>query len=314
MPPSLSMVHVDKALTNISIQYRNLQFVADDVFPVFPVGNRSDKYFKFDLTRFRQLDDTRGIGTEANEVGGWDLSTDLYSCDGHALRDLIPDAIRGNADPATDIDVTTTETLTDLVLLNREINLVSVLFGAGSLVPNVTLAGSSQWSDYTSNPIVAVEAQKATILKATGKLPNRLLLSYPVFAQLRNHPAVYDRLKYVEKANPLTPEQLAAAFDVEKVTVAMALKQTTAEGEADNLDFIWGKNALLYYRPPSIGLKTVALGAHFTWTYGMPANNGYRVKRYREEKRDSDVVEVELWYDQHVIAAAAGYAFLDAVA
>jgi len=315
MPPSISQVHLDKALTNVSIQYRNPAMIADRIFPMFPVGNKSDKYFIFDKTRFRVVDDQRAPGAEANEVFGWNLSTDNYNAEGHALRDAIPDPIRNNADPATDIDVTTTEQLTDLIMLNREVNLATKIFGAGSTIPNSTLAGTSQWSDFAnSDPVLAIDLQKETILQATGVMPNKIATSQTVFRQLRNHPKVIDRVKYTMKANQLSEQELADAFGVDEVLVGRALQNTATEGQSDALTFIWGKNLLLYYAPPSIGKKVVALGAHFLWNYGVPANQGYIVKRWREERRESDLIEVGLYYDQKIIAPAAGFAFLAAVA
>ena len=43
--PDISMVHVDQALTSVSIAYRNAQFVSDQIFPVAPVTKQSNKYF-----------------------------------------------------------------------------------------------------------------------------------------------------------------------------------------------------------------------------------------------------------------------------
>lgn len=313
--PDLSMVHVDDALTNVSIQYQNNDFVADKVFPYYPVNKKSDKYFVFDKTRFRPVDDARGVGAEANEMFGWNLSTDFYDAEGHALKDYVPDEIRGNADPATDIDVTTTEQLTDVILLNREIAMVNTLFGAGSSVPNTTLAGTSQWSDYqNSDPILAIDQQKEVVQQAVGKRPNVIATSRPVFRTLRNHPRIIDRLKYVKDARSLTAQDMADAFEVDEFIVGEALQNTVTEGQADSLSYIWGKNLLLFYRPPAVGKKVVALGAHFTWNYGVPMNKGYLVKRWREEKRTADAIEVQLYYSQKVIAAAAGFAFLAAVA
>ena len=75
--PDISMVHVDQALTNVSIAYQNAQFVADDVFPTIPVAKQSNKYFIYSKDRFRIVDDARRPGTRANEIN-WTLSTDTY--------------------------------------------------------------------------------------------------------------------------------------------------------------------------------------------------------------------------------------------
>jgi len=98
--PSVSEVHIDAALTNLSVGYRNPAFIADLLAPVVPVRKQSDKYFIHDAERevFRQSDDRRAPGAAANEVN-FSLSTDNYYADDHALTSVIPDEERENADP-----------------------------------------------------------------------------------------------------------------------------------------------------------------------------------------------------------------------
>ena len=45
--PALSQIHIDQALTNLSVMYRNANYVADQVIPVVPVNKRSNKYFVY---------------------------------------------------------------------------------------------------------------------------------------------------------------------------------------------------------------------------------------------------------------------------
>jgi hypothetical protein len=310
--PDISMVHVDQALTSVSIAYHNAQFVADQVFPVVPVTKQSNKYFIYSKDRFRVLDDARRPGARANEID-WTLSTDTYFAEGHALAQALPDELRANADQAIDVDVDTTETLTDLLYLQREILAASHATDPTVVTQNTTLSGTSQWSDYTnSDPILAVENQKATIQKQIGQVPNSLLVSYPVFLQLREHPAIIDRFKYVQ-VGILQPDHLKAAFNVDNFVIASAIKNTAPEGATDALDYIWGKNALLFYQPPAPGRRTMSLGYQFTWLFGANTD-GFLVKRYRDESRTADIVETQLYYDLKVVAPAASYLWLAAVA
>ena len=310
--PDISMVHVDQALTEVSVAYRNTQYVADSVFPVVPVSKQSNKYFIYSKDNFRTLDDARRPGARANEIE-WTLSTDTDYCEGHALAQALPDELRANADQAIDVDVDTTEVLTDLVYLQREILVASKATDSSVITQSTTLSGTGQWSDYTnSDPITAIEDQKATILKQIGHLPNSILVSYPVFKSLRNHPKIIDRFKYSQVA-VVQPDHLKSVFNVDNFYVGSAIKNLAKEGAADNLDYIWGKNALLFYRPPVAGRRTVSLGYQFTLAFGAN-NGGYFVKRYRDEARTADVVEVQLYFDAKVVAASAAYLWLAAVA
>ena len=310
--PDISMVHVDQALTEVSIAYRNRQYVAGEIFPRIPVTKQSNKYFVYSKDNFRIFDDSRRPGARANEID-WTLSTDTYFCEGHALAQAIPDELRANADQAIDVDVETTEVLTDLLYIQSEILVASKATDPAVVTQNTTLSGANQWSDYTSSdPLKAVEDQKPTILKQIGQVPNAMLVSYPVFVALRNHPKIVDRFKYAQ-VGIVQPDHLKSVFNVDYFYVGAALKNTAKEGQADSLDYIWGKNAVLFYRPPAPGRRTVSLGYQFTWLFGANTE-GFLVKRYRDESRTADVIETQLYYDAKVVAASAAYLWLAAVA
>jgi hypothetical protein len=310
--PDLSMVHVDFALTDVSIAYRNEQLVANLLFPPVPVTKQSNKYFVYSKDRFRVVDDARRPGAKANEIE-WTLSTDTYYCEGHALAQPVPDELRANADPALDVDVDATETLTDLILLQLEVAAASAVYNPAVITQNTTLSGTSQWSDFTnSDPIDAIATAKAVIAQQIGREPRSLLISYPVYQQLRQHPKIIDRFKYTQ-VGIITPDMLKSVFDVDDLIIGSAIKNTAKEGQADALDYVWGKNALLFYRPPAMGRRVVTLGTQFRWTFGANTD-GFLVKRYREESRTADVIETQLFYDLKIIAPAAGYLWLNAVA
>lgn len=303
MQPDVSTVHVDMALTNVSIAYKNSGLVADMLFPMVPVNKQSNKYFVYSKDRFRVKEDARRPGAKANEIV-WDLSTDQYYAEGHALAQAIPDELRSNADQAVDMDVDTTENLTDSIDLQREILAATKATNASV----ITQTSSGDAWDGAGTPVADVETAKATIRLATGVEPNTLLLSYPVFQKTRRNSEVLATIQYVQPTtvSSLTAQQLASVFGVDSVLVAGAIKNTADEGATDAMDWVWGKNALLFYRPPSMGLRTLSLGAEFRWLFGANTQ-GVLVKRYRDESRTADVVEVQRYHDLKIVAAPAAY-------
>jgi len=127
---------------------------------------------------------------------------------------------------------------------------------------------------------------------------------------LANHPRILDRVKYTANGarNQLDEQDLARVFKVEKVLVAAALYQTSNEGEADNLGYIMGKNAMLFYRPPRPGLRVPSFGYTFFWA----KRSG--VLRWRELSLESDFIRVKKYYAQQVIATNAAYLWVNATA
>jgi hypothetical protein len=312
--PTASEVHIDAALTNLSVGYRNPAFIADELAPIVPVRKQSDKYFVHDAAReaFRQTDDRRAPGTEASEVN-FSLSTDNYYCEDHALVSVIPDEERENADPAIQPSIDRTEFLRAKIDLNKEIELAGSLTDAAVIAQSETLAGDDQWSDVDSDPIAAVEARKATIMAAVQVLPNTLVLPYEVYAGVRLHPKVIERIAY-GSVGAVNDQILAQIFDVERVLVPRAFKNTAAPGQAAAMAYVWGKDALLCHVPRRPALKQVALAYSFAWTGAPGSLGGHRVEMWREERRKADVIRVQRYYDQKVIAAGAAYLWKAAVA
>jgi hypothetical protein len=309
--PSLQTLHVDQALTQISVAYRNAAFVSEEVFPVVSVKKRSDVYFKFSKQHFRTYIDAYEAGQRAHQI---EIDLDargFYFCDGHAEEVSITDDERENADPGAQLEVEKTEKLTNTIALNQENNFFTNIITSSNITQNATLSGTSQWSDYTnSDPVTEILAQRRTVQQQIGEFPNSLLLSQPVFDVLRNHPRIIDRLKYTGSGAraQLDTSDLARVFELDNVLVSAAIKQSVNEGQADSTTYIMGKNALLYFRPARPGLRTPSLGYTFVWT----ARSG--VLRWRQADLESDFIRVKKYYDQRIVDAKAGYLWLNAVA
>jgi hypothetical protein len=309
--PSLNQLHVDEALTQISIAYRNQAFVAEEVLPVVPVMKKNDVFFKFSKQHFRAYKDAYAAGQRAQQIEVDLDARGFYMADGHALEDSITDDEREQADAGAQLEVEKTEKLTNIIALNQEINLFTNLVTSANITLNSTLSGTSQWSDYVnSDPVAAVLSARRTVQQQIGDFPNTLLVSQPVLDVLANHPRILDRVKYTANGarNQLDEQDLARVFKVDKVLVSAALYQTSNEGEADSLGYIMGKNALLFYRPPRPGIRVPSLGYTFFWA----KRSG--VLRWRELSLESDFIRVKKYYAQQLVATNAAYLWLNATA
>lgn len=312
--PEVTQVHIDAALTNVSVAYQNPAYVSDIIAPPVPVLKQSDKYYIYDpeRERFRATNDTRAPGARTNEVD-FALSTDNYFCDDHALSSVIPDEERENADPIIQPAIDRTEFLTDKIDLNKEIAIAQRII-TGNDIPGETLSGTDQWNDYdNSDPVVTVEEKKAAVQAAIQEIPNTLVLPYQVFQKVRLHPAVTDRVKY-SNLGIAGPDVLAQIFDVERVLVPRSFKNVAARGQTADLQYVWGKHAFLCYIPVRPAMMHVALSFSFLWTQAPGSINGRIVEMWRDHPRKSDVIRVQRYYDQKIIAAGACYLWKNAVA
>lgn len=311
--PQTKAVHIDAALTQVSVGYRNTGYIADQVMPEVPVDKQSDYYWEFGQDMFDLVDDRVRPGGVANEID-WDLSKETYYANGHALREAIPDRLDQNADPGIEVLTTTTENVVDRLDLNREKRVADLTFSSGTYAVGLktTLAGATQWSHTDSKPIDAVKAAAEAVAAKIGREPNTLVVGKAVLDKLVAHAKLIDLVKYAQ-VGILTDELLMRLLGVPKILVGTALYNTARKGQSRSLARIWGKHAALLYIPERPAQKTPAFGYSFVWT-APGSQKGRVVYNYRNEDRHSTMIEAERYEDHKVVCQAAGYFFENAVA
>jgi hypothetical protein len=302
--PTNRDVHLDAILSNVSIKYANGLAIADQVFPRVKVLKESDKYFTY--TRdFRIPRTYRAIGSESNAID-WNISTDSYFCEEYALHDDVFDRIRKNADTPLNLDVDTTETITDALIRDREKRVADIAFSTGSITTNSALTGSDQWSDYAgSDPLGDLETAMLAVKQASGRVPNTVVLGEQVMSKLRNHPDLLERIKYTQKG-VVTADLLASLLPGNpRVLVGDLMYDSSQEGDSESLGYIWGKKALVAYVEASPGLRKMSLGYQF---YSQDRTTS----KWREDKIKADRIEVSEVSDEKLVSASCGY-LLDTV-
>lgn len=302
---------VDPMLTNVAIAYSNDQLIADQIFPEFLVKKQSGKHFVYDRGRFRLNDTKRASGSPSNEVTLSITTGSTYFCEDHALKQFVADEDVDNAITPTSPFVDATENVTDMLRIDRENSLQTLIRSTSNLTQNTTLSGTSQWSDYTnSDPFDDLETGMQTVHSAIGVNPNTLILGKEAWDKLKHHPSFLERIKYSQKG-VITPDLLAALIGVDKVLIGGAYYTSSVEGATEATSYLWGKDAILAFINPRIAQKMITLGLTYTW-------KKMETKRLRgtdEEDRSGTYVRVgNMYYDQQLVAAGAGYLLKTVVA
>ena len=331
--PTQSDVHVNALLTNMSNMYMQPDdgFVAMKVFPAVPVLKQSDRYVTYSRADFnRNTMRKRAVSTES-AGGGYKVdTTPTYFCDVWSLHKDIDDQIRANADSVFQLDTEATMWLSQQAKISREVDWAAKFF-AGSLWTS-TLTGVSaspganqtlQWNDADSSPIVDVRNAKRTVQLASGGFrPNVGVMGRQVFDTLIDHPDFVDRVKYGQSPGPVAKvarDAMAAVFELDEILVMDAIVNNGVEGVTLNANesnaFIGGKNMLLVYRAPAVGLMTPTAGVTFAWTgyFGATAM-GTRMKSFYIQQIESTRVEIDAAYAHKLVSADMGLWFASIIA
>jgi hypothetical protein len=316
---------VAAALTMISVAYLQDEsfYVADKAFPVVPVEHQTDVYFKYSKDDFFRDQATQRADATESAGGGFNLtSSSNYQAAVWAFHKDLGAQTRNNADPAVNLDVGVTKYIMQQLLIRRERFFATKYMVTGTWGTDITGVASSPsstqtiyWNDDANgDPYTDIATGQTTVLENTGYEANTLLLTYPVYQALRKHPLVIDRIKYTTRADAvkITPDLLAASFDVDRVLVSKAVYNSAAEGATGSYSFINGKNAWLGYAAPEPGLMVPSAGYTFAWRGFSGLNDmGVRVAQIPLPWLGLETIrtEGEMAFDMSVVASDTGYFF-----
>ena len=322
MPP-IGQLHVDRALTNVSIMYKNQNYKADEVWPPLPVDKRSNLYFVYDpstmvlgspLDANGLPDSIREPGDEASEAG-YTLSTSPFYCREMAKKTIVTDAEVAIADdplqPATDATIF----LTNLVALDNERVVAAKVcnrsnYNSANKVALTTGGTGTSWkqtASTNSDPFANFTAGRLAILASCFQEPNALQLSINSAQYLSQHPNYRDRYKYVNQAGVTEKRLVQPMVNGMDVIECGAQAATSKAGQTLATGAVWVADdstdeAVMFYRSPDLGPKTLHFGRTFEAPDDTLNTRGFSVRRYRWEPKKGEYVEVSTLRDWRPIA------------
>lgn len=299
--PTVKDVHIDTALTNISIKYQNADLIAEKIFPVITVNKESNLYFIYGKQDFSLENDIRAPGTRAKQVEWKIEGTGQYIVREHAYEAQIPDEVRANADEPINVDVDTTEFLTNKIKLNLEKNIADIVQNPSSYANGHSSSPSAKWDNYTnSDPLQDILIARKKVRDAIFRKPNTLIMSEDVFLVLRRHPKLLEMYKYTS-GGQLTVDILKELFEVDNLLIGVAGYNAATEGVTEDLRPVWRDSVAYLYVTPTPGIKQVSFGYIFRLR-GFPL-----VEKWRDDTTRSDWMRVSDKYDVRVVCPNAGY-------
>lgn len=321
MPP-VGAVHIDQALTTLSVMYRNDMYVADQVFPKLPVKKRSDKYFTYKKEDFLAATGVdvngkplslRRPGTEAAEID-YGLSTSTYYAEEYAFRGFVADAEVAASDNPLQPDMDQTIQLTERLMLDNEVAVAAISmkranYPSSNKVVLTTGGSGTSWASYASAnslPFSNIVAAKLAVIKGLAKEANSFMLSVDAARTLADHPLLKDLIKYTHQ-DALTISGLPKVLRGLNVIEGAAQKNTAAEGVTYSGGNIWQADdataaALIYYKETAPSLRSVTFGYTFSAPDDTTGARDTSVRRWREEKRKGSLIEAAYMRDWKFIA------------
>jgi hypothetical protein len=264
---------VDPALTAIAIAYRNTRLIADEVLPRVPVARQEFKWWKFAMDENFRIPDTKvGRTSRPNEIE-FSADQESDSTEDFALDDPIPQSDVENASEGYDPVGRATESLTDLIMLDREKRCADIVFDENTYPASQreTLSGADQFSDPSSKPIVKLmRTMDKMIMRPTIMVIGRL-----AFTDMIQNPSIVRAYNKNDGGDGVVDSQfLANILGLEKVLVGEAWLVTSKKGQANTTARVWGKHISLLHRDTLANPTTGTAGRP---TFGITAQWGKKV-------------------------------------
>jgi hypothetical protein len=300
-----SEASVNPTLTNYASGVLNdLQSAtADFLAPQVQVPATIGQYKAYDDKNAFQVHDTsRGVGGPARRIF-MDVSEPTYNCLPQALEITIDDSERdaaGTLNPL-DLEQAKVKTLVQSSVLSHERHVITTV-NAAVTANGDTIGGGvmGTWSAAGTDPVVQIDYLIEAIAKATGQLPNSILMGMTAWRRFRNNAKVIEKQPGAALIG-LNQGQASAMLinpstDIRLSTMAY---DTTKEGKTRSQAFVNGDDVYIFVRSasPTIydpsALKTFAGGRG-----GVSA-----VREYRDESSRSDIYAVDWSRDVKVTSA-----------
>jgi hypothetical protein len=303
---------VDKLLTNISNKIVPQNYISEMILPMVQVKQSTGKLGAYGTSHLRIETTLTGGKNKYPRVDTRQYSTQNYNIDKHGLSDIITEEDKANVEAPFDAEVDTTDELVTKLWLGKEKGLADTLTDTAIITQNVTLSGTSQYSDYTnSDPLGDFSTARSTIFNSVGKAPDTAIMSWDTWNILRYHPDFLTALGYADqRPGGLSTDELAKAMDVKRLLVGEAVYESANEGQTSSIASVWGKHVIFCVSPTTAAKRQISLGYRFQ-QFGGPR----RVfKNAVTNPPMATEVLVDDSYEMLISQALAAYLIKDAVA
>jgi len=275
-----SQLHVARLESGWSLAYRQepSNFVADQWFPMIGVNQIAGLYPKW--AKENAFTNKAGTWRPGTVPPQGELKVDTpgsYVCQRYAFEMPLLADIPFVADEGYPIEYATTQMVTDVLQLNKELLIAEKYFTNGVWGIDITGVNSGEtwapgevttgetfrrFNDADSDPLTLFKDMKLAIKQKCGVKPNTLIMGEQVYEAVRINEqliSMYRNPQGAEKVpTKLNEQMIAAALDVDNIIVAGAMYNKSAPGDTVDLDWIFGKSFWYGYVTTPGVMKTIA--------------------------------------------------------
>ena len=263
---------VDPILTSLTREYLNSEFIGDKLFPFVNVALRAGKIPTFGKESFRVYDTQRALKADSNEMRGPAVGEVDFATQEHDIESILD--YQEDQESFFDLKTKAADSTMEAIRLVHEKTCADIaqddtLYTVG----NTDTLTTDQWNDSGVDPIAQIDTYKAVLRGLIGRKPNAMFMGDVVYAALRGHTKILDRIQY-SSLGVVTLDLLKQITDIPNIYVGESIYSTDGSTFTD----LWRDNVILAYLPNNTGAAKSSNGPSFGYTLrlkGQPVVDTY---------------------------------------
>jgi hypothetical protein len=310
---SSGSVHSNTFLANMSVQYKNDDYIGESLVGLVPVSKRSDSYATYPKReRLAFPEDAIGGRSDVNELSETRSSAN-YSVLDYAYQNFVSQETLDNQDAVFDEMMDLVDAINEGIAFRRELRIATLLGTTSNYASGnyATLSGSDQWDSAAGgNPVEDIQTAMAAIWEGRGQSDLVGWCSLNTWNVLSRHPMILDMLKY-QRSGLARKAEVAEMFGLADLLVGAARKDTANIGQTASYSRIWG----LDFGIVRVARRATKRSAHFASIFRM-SNDPTTTEWFDPAKGKSGghFAKVGVSEDLKAVASDAGYVLKSVVA
>ncbi|OQA18888.1 MAG: hypothetical protein BWY64_01212 [bacterium ADurb.Bin363] len=235
-----------EVISSLAWGYKPIGQVGTKLLPFATIPKMQVKIPKYGMDAFRRYKTKRGLGADSNRMPVDDRNWQTVETVEHDAE--FPIDYLEEKEANFDLQKHAAFRAKAAVEMELECEIATLLQTLSNYNASnqTTLTGADKWSDQEhSDPVSDIETGKNAIRSAIGMKPNTLLLGYQSYLDLKEHPALLDKIKYSMKGI-ITEELMKEIFDIKDIYIG---ESVYVADTGTTFTDLWSDNAILAYVP-----------------------------------------------------------------
>lgn len=290
----------DPVLTKLAQGYHNLELIGEVLMPTVEIDKEAGKIPKFGRLAFRLPSTVRNLRGTSNRLDPEDITAIDVALEEHDVEYAID--YREENEAIFSLRQFALNTTQDVIALGREKEVATLALDENKYDSGnkITLSGTSKITSKQADIFAMFDTGIRAVKRAIGRKPNVCVIAGDVWAALKEHPAVIEKLKYSQVAI-VTPEVFGKLIGIDTVKIGEAVYE-----ESNQLKDIWSDAIVLaYVAPRSIERKGTVYEPSYGYT--VRRQGGLFVDTYKENGGKLEVIRTTDIHKPHLLGASAGY-------